>query len=113
MFLHNEMSIKRNGNRFLMERISKIGFRKSIIHDVGENYGNTFRAEDGLLKIRYDQYDVFNEQFGHLYYKQPYSYYHLVFEYRITGEWRKDAPEYTIRNSGVMFHSQDPKDHAA
>ena len=78
-------------------------------HDAGENYGNTFRAEDGLLKIRYDQYDVFNEQFGHLYYKQPFSYYHLVFESRITGEWRKDAPGYTIRNSGVMFHSQDPK----
>lgn len=78
-------------------------------HEVGENYGNTFRAEDGIIKVRYDKYDVFNEQFGHLYYKQPFSYYHLVFEYRITGEWRKDAPGYTIRNSGVMFHSQDPK----
>jgi hypothetical protein len=77
-------------------------------HEVGENYGNTFRVEDGIVKVRYDQYDVFNEQFGHLYYKQPYSYYHLVFEYRIVGEWRKDAPEYTLKNSGVMFHSQDP-----
>ena len=77
-------------------------------HEVGDNYGNTFRVEDGIVKIRYDQYDVFNEQFGHLYYKQPYSYYHLIFEYRIVGEWRKDAPEYTLKNSGVMFHSQDP-----
>ena len=78
-------------------------------HEVGENYGNTFRVEDGVVKVRYDQYDVFNEQFGHLYYQQPYSYYHLVFEYRIVGEWRKDAPEYTLKNSGVMFHSQDPR----
>ncbi|MEP7318593.1 MAG: DUF1080 domain-containing protein, partial [Panacibacter sp.] len=41
--------------------------------------------------------------------KQPYSYYHLKFEYRIVGEWRKDAPSYTIKNSGVMIHSQDPR----
>lgn len=78
-------------------------------HDAGENYGNTFRVEDSIIKIRYDQYDRFNDQFGHLYYKHPFSYYHLVFEYRIVGEWRKDAPEYTIKNSGVMFHSQDPR----
>jgi hypothetical protein len=29
-------------------------------------------------------------------------------QYRFTGVWRKDAPIYTERNSGVMFHSQDP-----
>jgi len=78
-------------------------------HEVGENYGNTFRVEDSIIKVRYNLYDKFNKQFGHLYYKQPFSYYHLVFEYRIVGEWRKDAPGYTIKNSGVMFHSQDPK----
>ena len=77
-------------------------------HESGDNYGNTFRVEDKMIKIRYDQYDQFNEQFGHLYYKQPYSYYHLIFEYRFTGIWRKDAPEYTLKNSGVMIHSQDP-----
>lgn len=78
-------------------------------HETGENFGNTFRVADGIIQVRYDQYDKFNEQYGHLYYKQPYSYYHLKFEYRIVGEWRKDAPSYTIKNSGVMFHSQDPK----
>ncbi|HSC53151.1 MAG TPA: DUF1080 domain-containing protein [Phnomibacter sp.] len=77
-------------------------------HDVGVNYGNTFRAEDGMIKVRYDQYGNFNEQFGHLYYKTPFAYYHLKFEYRFVGEWEKTAPSYTIRNSGVMFHSQDP-----
>ncbi|WP_432714198.1 3-keto-disaccharide hydrolase [Pedobacter sp.] len=78
-------------------------------HDVGVNFGNTFRVEDGLIKVRYDQYGPFNEQYGHLYFNQPYSHYKLKFEYRITGEWKKDAPNYTIRNSGVMYHSQDPK----
>ncbi len=78
-------------------------------HEVEEDPANTFRVEDGIIKVRYDKYDSFNQQYGHLYYKQPFSYYHLKFEYRITGEWRKDAPSYTIRNSGVMIHSQDPK----
>src|SRR5919107_330494 len=61
-------------------------------HETGENYANTFRVEDGIMKVRYDQYDNFNEQFGHLYYKTPFSYYKLVVEYRFTGIWRKDAP---------------------
>jgi hypothetical protein len=78
-------------------------------HETGENFGNTFRVEDSMIKVRYDQYDKFNEQFGHLYFKTPYSYYHLVVEYRFTGIWRKDAPAYTIKNSGVMLHSQDPR----
>ncbi len=82
---------------------------KIFHHEVGENYGNTFRVEDGLLKVRYDQYDSFRNRYGHLYYKQPFSYYRLSFEYRFVGEWRKDAPSYTIKNSGVMFHSQDPR----
>jgi len=77
-------------------------------HEVGDNFGNTFRVEDGIIKVRYDQYGAYNDQFGHLYYKTPFSYYHLVVEYRFTGEWKKDAPEYTLLNSGIMFHSQDP-----
>ena len=78
-------------------------------HDAGQNFGNTFRVEDGMIKVRYDQYGAFNDQFGHLYFNQPFSKFHLKFQYRITGEWQKDAPSYTIRNSGVMYHSQDPR----
>jgi hypothetical protein len=78
-------------------------------HEVGEDPAKTFRVEDGIIKVRYDQYSTFNEQYGHLYFNQPYAYFHLKFQYRITGEWRKDAPSYTIGNSGVMFHSQDPR----
>jgi hypothetical protein len=78
-------------------------------HDPGVNFGNTFRAEDGMIKVRYDQYDDFDDQFAHLYFKQPLSHFHLKLEYRFTGELQRGAPSYTILNSGVMFHSQDPR----
>jgi hypothetical protein len=77
-------------------------------HEPGVNFGNTFRVEDGIIKVRYDQYGDFNEQFSHLYFKTPFSHYHLKFEYHFTGELQKGAPEYTLLNSGVMFHSEDP-----
>jgi len=78
-------------------------------HDVGENFGNTFRVADGVIQVRYDQYGDFNDQFGHLYYKVPFSHYHLKLEYRFVGALQQGAPSYTLRNSGVMFHSQDPR----
>jgi Domain of Unknown Function (DUF1080) len=78
-------------------------------HDLNVNFGNTFRVEDGIIKVRYDQYKDFNDQFGHLYYKTAFSWFHLVVEYRFVGEQHKGAPSYTLRNSGVMFHSQDPR----
>ena len=78
-------------------------------HETGENFGNTFRVVDGVIQVRYDQYGDFNDQFGHLYYKTPFSYYHLKFEYRFAGKLQKGAPGYTLLNSGVMFHSQDPR----
>ncbi|GGF24817.1 3-keto-disaccharide hydrolase [Flavobacterium limi] len=84
-------------------------FIKIHHHDIGENFGDTFKAEDGIIKVRYDKYGDFNDQFGHLYYKVPFSYYHLKLEYRFVGQLQKGAPGYTLRNSGVMFHSQDPR----
>jgi len=78
-------------------------------HETGDNFGNTFRVQDSIIQVRYDQYGDFNEQFGHLYYKTPFSHYHLKLEYRFTGQWVKTAPAYTILNSGVMYHSQDPR----
>jgi len=78
-------------------------------HDAGVNFGNTFRVEDNMIKVRYDQYDDFNDQFSHLYYNQPFSHFHLIVEYRFMGELQKGAPDYTLLNSGVMYHSQDPR----
>jgi len=77
-------------------------------HDVGDNYANTFRVKDGVIQVNYDGYDDFDQRYGHLFYKEPFSSYHLKFEYRFTDQWLEDAPSYTFRNSGVMFHSQDP-----
>jgi hypothetical protein len=78
-------------------------------HDVGENYANTFRVEGGVLKVGYEGYSSFDSQFGHLFYQQPFADYHLVVEYRFTGNWLSDTPEWARRNSGVMLHAQDPR----
>ena len=79
-------------------------------YEVGDNYGDTFRVEDGILKVRYDNYEGdFNDRYGHLYYNTPYSYYHFSVEYRFVGDLHPGAPSFTLKNSGVMFHSQDPR----
>ncbi|MBM1105201.1 DUF1080 domain-containing protein [Aurantibacter crassamenti] len=87
------------------------GWTTKIQHyDVGDNYGDTFRAEDNMIKVRYDKYEGdFNDRYGHLYFDQPYSYFHLSLEYRIVGELHPGSASYTIKNSGLMFHSQDPR----
>jgi len=74
-----------------------------------DNFGNTFRVEDSLLKVRYDAYDSFRNQFGHLFYKQKFSHYKLAIEYRFTGDQCPGGPGWARRNSGVMYHCQDPK----
>src|SRR5262245_2235314 len=62
-------------------------------HPAGENFGNTFSVENGVIKVSYDQYNnQFKEQFGHLFYKGTFSAYLLVAEYRFTGEQIKDGP---------------------
>ena len=79
-------------------------------HDLGDNFGNTFRVEDGLLKVRYDKYKSFDGQFGHLFYKEPFSYYRLVVEYRFVGQQAPGNPgAWALRNSGAMLHSPDPR----
>jgi hypothetical protein len=78
-------------------------------HDLGENYNNTFRVEDGLLKVRYDKWETFNGEFGHMFYKDPFSYYVIAAEYRFVGDQVKGGPEWAIRNNGLMLQAPDPK----
>lgn len=78
-------------------------------HEFGDNYANTFRVKEGKILVCYDDYEEFGERFGHLYYREPFASYHLKFEYKFTDQWMEDAPWYAYRNSGIMFHSQDPK----
>lgn len=77
-------------------------------YPLGENFGNTFRVEDGLLKVRYDGYDAFNERFGHIFHNRKFSHYLLSMEYRFVGEQAPGGPGWAIRNSGAMLHGQDP-----
>lgn len=78
-------------------------------YEAGDNFDNTFRVKDNMIQVRYDNYGEFNDRFGHLYYKTPFSRFHLSLEYRFTGKLQPGAPDYTLLNSGVMFHSQDPR----
>jgi hypothetical protein len=81
-------------------------------HDLGVNLNDTFRVEDGLLKVRYDKWTGFNAEFGHLYYREPFSYYRLRAEYRFVGEQVAGAGpklSWALRNNGLMLHCQDPK----
>jgi len=78
-------------------------------HAVGDNFADTFRVEDGILKCEYDDYGDFEGRFGHLYSNLAYSHYKLRLEYRFEGRQLPDAPKYVDLNSGVMLHSQPPQ----
>lgn len=69
---------------------------------------NTFRVEEGSLVGSYENYDAFENRFGHIFYKEPFSHYRIRLDYRFTGEALADTPEWAILNSGVMLHAQDP-----
>lgn len=73
-----------------------------------ENFGNTFRVENGVMKVSYDGYDQFSEKFGHIFYKDKFSYYLLGIEYRFVNEQANGGPGWAIRNSGAMLHCQNP-----
>jgi len=82
-------------------------------HPVNDNFGNTFRVADGVMKVSYDQYeDAFKEQFGHIFYKKKFAAYLLVVEYRFIGDQIKDGPGWATRNSGMMLHGQSPQSMA-
>lgn len=78
-------------------------------HDLGVNYLNTFRVENGVIKVDYSEYDDFGNSFGHLFYKTPYSTYILRMEYRFIGEQAPGGEQWAWKNSGVMIHSQSPE----
>lgn len=77
--------------------------------DLNDNFGNTFRVADGLLKVRYDGYDAFDDRFGHLFYREAFSHYIVAVEYRFVGAQAARGPDWAIRNSGIMVHSQSAR----
>ncbi len=71
-----------------------------------DNYKNTFKIEDNMIRISYDDYEQFDDKYGHMYYKEPFSYYKLKFDYRFVGDQIPGGATWNVRNSGIMFHSQ-------
>ena len=78
-------------------------------HELGDNYNNTFRVEDGVLKVSYDKYEKFGNKFGHLFYEKEFSNYRLRVEYRFVGKQIPGGPGWAFRNNGIMIHGQSAK----
>lgn len=78
-------------------------------YELNDNYKNTFRVKDGILKMSYDEYDKFNGEFGHIFYKDKFSHYKIRVEYRFTGKQTEGGPEWALLNSGIMIHCQSPE----
>lgn len=77
--------------------------------EAGVNFKNTFRVEEGLLTVSYDEYETFDSRFGHLFYKDSFSHYRLRAEYRFVGEQVPGGPGWAFRNNGLMVHGQSPE----
>ena len=78
-------------------------------YELGDNYNDTYRVEDGILKVSYERYEKFDGEFGNLFYEHPFSSYILRVEYRFVGDQTPGGPGWAFRNSGVMIHSQSPE----
>ncbi|MDD4776701.1 MAG: DUF1080 domain-containing protein [Fermentimonas sp.] len=78
-------------------------------YEAGDNFGNTFSVEDGIIKVRYEAYDSLRGRFGHLFYKDEFSHYKLRVEYRILDGQIPGAPAWAYKNSGLMLHGQTPE----
>ena len=81
-------------------------------HQVNDNYLDTYRVENGMIRISYDKYKNFDKKFGHMYYNKPYSHYSVRFTYRFVGEQTTGGAVWNVRNSGVMVHSQSAKSNS-
>lgn len=81
-------------------------------HSLNDNFNNTFQVQDSMIRVVYDEYEDFDDKYGHMYYKTPYSYYKLRFDYRFIEEQTSGGENWNVRNSGVMIHSQSAKSNA-
>lgn len=82
----------------------------------GETFGKdplkTFVVKDKAITVSYENYDKFDNKFGHLFYKEKLSSYILKLEYRFLDDQLPDGPYWAYYNSGVMIHSQNPNSMA-
>lgn len=73
---------------------------------VNENFNNTFRVTDGVMAANYDEYKNFDGQYGHIFYKDKFSFYKIRVQYRFIGNQTPGGAGWAFRNSGIMLHSQ-------
>jgi len=78
-------------------------------HPLGKNPRNTFIAKGNTISVNYSEYKTFDNLYGHMYYKTPFSHYKIKFEYRFTGKVVPGGEVWNNRNSGIMLHSQSPE----
>ncbi|MDB5278516.1 MAG: hypothetical protein JWR61_3471 [Ferruginibacter sp.] len=77
-------------------------------HKLGDNFGKTFRVENGILSTRYDQYDSFANRFGALYFNKKFSNFRLKVEYRFVGKLTPGAPSWGFKDGGIQYYCQPP-----
>lgn len=77
-------------------------------HPLGDNWNNTFQVVNGAIRVDYSNYASFENSFGHIFYKTPYSNYKFKMTYRFIGEQIEGGESWATRNSGVMIHCQSP-----
>jgi len=81
-------------------------------NELNYNYKNTFQVKDGILKASYENYENFDNKFGHIFYDKIFSNYIIRVEYRFVGEQVPGGPDWAYRNNGIMLHCQSPKSMA-
>ncbi len=75
---------------------------------VGEDPLGMFTVHEGAIRVSHANYETFEGEFGHLFWKAPLTAYRIRFEYRLFGESLPGIQEWQASNSGLMFHSQAP-----
>ena len=75
---------------------------------VGEDPLGMFTVHEGAIRVSFANYEKFEGEFGHLFWKAPLTAYRIRFEYRLFGQSLPGIQEWQASNSGLMFHSQPP-----
>jgi hypothetical protein len=76
---------------------------------LGEDPLDMFTVHEGAIRVSHANYDKFEGEFGHLFWKAPLQAYRVRFEYRLFGESLPGIQSWQASNSGLMFHSQAPE----
>lgn len=76
---------------------------------VGEDPLKMFTVQNGAIRVSHANYQKFEGEFGHLFWKAPLGAYRLRFEYRLFGESLPGIQPWQASNSGLMLHAQAPE----